>query len=76
MKVHSDFEKNPSVTDSKYGGYPYRDINQPYPQSSDGKPLVLLSRFNLAQFPLFDGIPHTGMLQFFLSDDKKEAAEL
>lgn len=73
LKVLTDFEKNPSITDSKYGGYPYWDVNQPYPHSSDGKPLILLAQFNLAQLPVFTGLPRSGMLQFFLSDDKKEA---
>jgi len=73
LNVWPDFLKKPSVTDSKYGGFPYWDINKKYPVTSKNEPFILLAQFNFAQFTPNNIFPKSGILQFFLSEDRKES---
>lgn len=65
-----DESRTPTLTDSKLGGVPYWDSQQAYPADSNGNPLVLLAQFNLRELPETNLLPQTGLLQFFLLDDR------
>ena len=61
-----NFNRVPSVFDSKVGGLPYWDLNVPIPRTSDGKKMALLAQLNMADYPDNDLLPKEGMLQFFI----------
>lgn len=59
----------PGLLDSKFGGLPYWEPSQPYPQDSRGYKLFLLAQINFDQFHVKQPLPQGGMLQFFIRDD-------
>lgn len=63
-------EKKPELTDSKFGGLPYWDVEREYPRDSDGQTLVLLAQLNFDQMEVEEPLPETGMLQFFIRPDE------
>ena len=52
---------------SKFGGLPYWNPVQTYPEGTDGKKLILLAQINMAEIPPLQDFPATGLLQFFIS---------
>ena len=60
-------EGNPSLTDSKFAGYPYLPKSHLHPKDSNGEYMPLLAQINFAQFPHEPQFPKKGLLQFFLS---------
>lgn len=70
IRIQIDESRTPTLTDSKLGGIPYWDSQQAYPADSNGNPLVLLAQFNLRELPETNLLPKTGLLQFFLLDDR------
>lgn len=67
--------KTPTLFDSKLGGTPYWDSSLPYPTDAKGKPMTMVMQVNFGQCPHVDPLPPTGMLQFFISADKKVLEE-
>lgn len=65
-----DYERQPSLYESKVGGVPYWDTTLPYPTSENGEKLLLLAQFNLSELPENDTFPKEGMLQFFIGTDE------
>lgn len=60
----------PSLTDSKFGGLPYWDMQKEYPTDSKGKKMMLLAQINFSDLSAFDTeLPKEGMLQFFITVD-------
>lgn len=60
----------PSLTDSKFGGLPYWDMQKEYPTDSKGKKMMLLAQINFSDLSAFDTeLPKEGMLQFFIAVD-------
>lgn len=71
LSIQLDLSRKPGLTDSKFGGLPYWDLQKAYPQSSDGHKLALLAQFNLDELNragknVGGQLPKSGMLQFFL----------
>lgn len=67
-------DREPKITDSKFGGFPYWDLSMDYPQTSDGEKLALLAQINLDELNeknlnIENKLPKSGMLQFFISFD-------
>ena len=57
----------PSLTDSKFGGLPYWDLEKEYPTDSKGRKMMLLAQINFSDLSTFDTVlPKEGMLQFFI----------
>lgn len=77
LSVQLDLSRKPSLTDSKFGGLPYWDLQKEYPQTSEGNKLALLAQFNLDELNregknVGGQLPKSGMLQIFidvLNDD-------
>ena len=69
LRIIIDEERKPTFTGSKLGGTPYWDDLQEYPTASDGRGLILLAQFNLAELPENNLFPKHGILQFFILDD-------
>ena len=60
----------PSLTDSKFGGLPYWDMEKEYPTDSKGERMMLLAQINFSDLCAFDTeLPKEGMLQFFITVD-------
>lgn len=57
----------PSLTDSKFAGYPYIPKSHLYPKDSNGEYMPLLAQINFAQLPSTPHLPKRGLLQFFIS---------
>ena len=59
-----------TLTDSKFGGYPYWTANKEYPVDASGNKMYLLAQINFEQMaPEDDLLPKSGILQFFTADD-------
>ncbi|OLY95011.1 hypothetical protein BUE76_21505 [Cnuella takakiae] len=58
-----------TLTDAKFGGYPYWPAGKPYPADSEGRYLYLLAQLNFAQIPKLEGYPDKGLLQFYIGAD-------
>lgn len=72
MKINPD--RKPGITDSKFGGVPYWDMNMEYPKTEDGSLLMLLAQINLDKLNgegknPGNKLPANGMLQFFIAMD-------
>lgn len=72
MKINP--QKKPGITDSKFGGMPYWDMNMDYPKTEDGSLLMLLAQINLDELNREGNnpgnkLPQGGMLQFFIAMD-------
>lgn len=71
ISITIDEEKTSGITDSKFGGVPYWDMQKEYPKSDKGEMLMMLAQINLDELNR-DGynpdgkLPKTGMLQFFI----------
>ncbi len=63
-------EKKPELTDSKFGGLPYWDLEREYPKDSNGRALLLLAQLNFEQMEVEGPLPDAGMLQFFILPDE------
>lgn len=59
---------NPSLTDSKFTGYPYLPKSHVYPKDSNGELMPLLAQINFTQLPPLPLFPKKGLLQFFISN--------
>lgn len=59
---------NTSLTDSKFGGYPYWDNTKEYPSNKKGTPLCLLAQINLSKLQDSE-LPDKGLLQFYIDTD-------
>ncbi len=60
----------PALTDSKFGGVPYWDMQKAYPTDSNGKNMMLIAQINFADLREFDtDFPKEGMLQLFVRAD-------
>ena len=72
MKINP--QKKPGITDSKFGGVPYWDMNMDYPKTENGSLLMLLAQINLDELNREGNnpgnkLPQSGMLQFFIAMD-------
>lgn len=71
-RLKVDTDRKPELTDSKFGGVPYWDPEDPekeYPRDSGGRPLVLLAQLNMKDFAGSPLLPPEGILQFFIGND-------
>ncbi|MDE7478696.1 MAG: DUF1963 domain-containing protein [Lachnospiraceae bacterium] len=60
----------PSLTDSKFGGVPYWDMQKEYPTDSEGKRMMMLAQINFSQLQEVDtDLPNQGMLQVFITTE-------
>ena len=57
------------IFDSKVGGLPYLPAGAEAPTDAKGNKLYLLAQINCADIAQLPDFPHSGMLQFFISDD-------
>lgn len=59
-----------SIFTSKFGGYPYWDLNMDYPCTSKGEKLLLLAQLNFSEADIHNELlPQKGILQFFIAVD-------
>lgn len=65
LTIESASDFNPSLTDSKIGGYGYLPRNMEYPKTEEGIPLYFLAQFNMEQLPAIDNLPNKGILSFY-----------
>lgn len=56
----------PSLINSKLGGYGYLPKQIKYPINEDGKPLSLLAQINFSEMPLINDFPDSGILSFYV----------
>ena len=54
---------------SRVGGAALITPEHPWPLDSKQQPMIHLAQLNLAELPLRDGYPTSGLLQFFIADD-------
>lgn len=71
IRVKTNRKNRPSITDSKFGGLPYWDLQKEYPVNEDGKMLTMIAQINLDKlnesgFNVERKLPQSGMLQFFV----------
>ena len=66
LTVNTD--RKPGLCDTKFGGIPYWDAKQEYPELI-GQPLVLLAQINLRDLGKNEYLPDCGLLQFFILPD-------
>lgn len=59
-----------SAIDSKIGGMLYIEDKKNYPRDSKGNLMIFLCQINLEDLPLVGDLPKTGLLQFFIPNDK------
>ena len=59
---------NLSITDSKFGGYPYVPKNGHIPRDSEGNPFFMVAQINCEQLPENNIYPKKGLLQFWIID--------
>ncbi len=57
------------IFDSKVGGLPYLPAGAEAPTDAKGNKLFLLAQINCEDIAQLPDFPHSGMLQFFISDD-------
>ncbi len=60
---------NPTLWQTKFGGYHYLPKNCEYPKRWDGKYLYLLAQINFGELPHLDDFPEQGILQFYIGDE-------
>lgn len=65
-------EGSPSLTDSKFAGFPYLPKSHLHPKDSNGELMPLLAQINFAQLPPSSLFPNKGLLQFFISNQFNE----
>ncbi len=68
-KLIIDPDKTPNITDSKFGGLPYWDMNKYFPTDTKGNKMILLAQLNLEQLGVKKPLPEKGILQFFIAND-------
>ncbi len=68
-KLIIDPDKTPNITDSKFGGLPYWDMNKYFPTDARGNKMILLAQLNLEQLGVKKPLPEKGILQFFITND-------
>ncbi|MDN4495464.1 YwqG family protein [Ureibacillus aquaedulcis] len=66
---------NPSLTDSKFAGYPYLPKSHLYPKDSNSESMALLAQINFEQLPSNPLFPNKGLLQFFISNKFNQPIE-
>ena len=64
-----NYNRKPTVLDTKLGGTPYWDSAMPYPTDAKGKEMALVLQVNFEQCPHLEPLPQEGMLQYFISID-------
>lgn len=80
--IKADYNENPDMMASRFGGYPYWEDGITIPCDEDGKPLALLAQINFAELqtteqPAFNGLLAEGILQIFIPrDDELYGANL
>ena len=62
-------DANPHLTGSRVRGPAFISPSYPWPTDGCGNPLFFLAQINLAELPESDGIPTSGLIQFFIADD-------
>ncbi|WP_139169589.1 YwqG family protein [Microbulbifer yueqingensis] len=71
--IRPQAERAKAPWQSKFGGRAYWPRSEPYPEGNDGQRLFLLAQLNLEEIPTLPslpGLPDSGLLQFFVSDDE------
>lgn len=71
IKLTLDYDRAPSLFESKIGGVPYWDMSLPYPADDKGNKMALLAQLALDELPENDLLPREGMLQFFIMADEE-----
>lgn len=66
-ELRLNFTRNPTISDSKIGGLPYWDDEQPYPTDERGLPMALLAQINFSKHRMAKPLPRQGLIQFFIS---------
>ena len=56
-----------SLTQSKFGHYPYMPLDFDYPKDAEGKYMFPLAQINCNELPALEGYPTSGYLQFYIS---------
>ncbi|MCD0477340.1 DUF1963 domain-containing protein [Chryseobacterium sp. LC2016-29] len=62
-------EESLQIFESKFLGKPYLPKDMEYPKDKENKPMVLWAQINFADFPVLEGYPNQGILQFFVSPE-------
>ena len=69
IRIKAEKCETTTVYDSKFGGVPYWDAAEKYPENSKGEKLALLAQINFADFKS-DLLPaESGILQIFANDE-------
>lgn len=68
ITIETREEENLSLTDSKFGGYPYVPKNGYIPRDSEGNPFFMVAQINCEQLPENNIYPKKGLLQFWIID--------
>ncbi|RZK04438.1 MAG: DUF1963 domain-containing protein [Flavobacterium sp.] len=55
------------LTQSKFLGKPYLPLDQEYPKSKNGTPMILWAQINFDEVPKLENYPTTGIFQLFVS---------
>ncbi|MEM8778225.1 MAG: YwqG family protein, partial [Cyanobacteria bacterium P01_G01_bin.49] len=63
LKITPSYNKNLTLWESKFGGYPYFPKALEYPKNSQGKPLTLLAQINFSEALSLEDFPSQGILQ-------------
>ncbi len=71
IKITAEEKKKLSLTQSKFGGYPFLPKGMKYPISKTrNRPLLLLAQINFKELPQNDIFPKKGILQIYVEDDE------
>src|SRR5690349_19737248 len=56
-----------SLTQSKFGHYPYMPLDFEYPKDAEDRYMFPLAQINCNELPALEGYPTSGYLQFYIS---------
>lgn len=68
-RLSININRNPGLSDTKFGGVPYWTADKEYPTAPGGTPLILLAQLNMKDFSGNPLLPSEGILQFFIGCD-------
>lgn len=67
IEIKTKRDKNLSLWQSKFGGFPYFPKEMPYPRDIYNKEMSLLAQINFEETPRLPDFPEKGILQFYIS---------
>ncbi len=69
IRIKTHISTTLKLENSKFGGLPFFPISQPFPTSTDGKPMRLLAQLNFGEIPYLSPYPSEGLLQFYIAEE-------